>query len=83
MKNIAIIIGVSEYNAAEDLPGCVQDVEIMKKLLCATGKYKVLQLDGASSKHDIIKMMEQFLLDEKTEDGWRNIVLFFWTWVSK
>jgi hypothetical protein len=37
--NIAILLGVSEYNNTNNLPACKKDLEIMEKMIKATGKY--------------------------------------------
>ncbi len=37
--NIAVLIGISEYASAGDLPACRSDVQQMGRLLAATGKY--------------------------------------------
>jgi len=37
--NIAVLIGVSEYRAVPALPACVADVDHVRMLLTATGKY--------------------------------------------
>lgn len=39
MKNIAALIGVSQYRNAAHLPACAADVEQMTAVLVATGKY--------------------------------------------
>lgn len=44
-NNAAIILAVSNYKNPDDcLPGCIQDAQIMKTLLDATGKYSELLL---------------------------------------
>ena len=38
-KNIAIVIGISEYTNAQTLRGCKVDADSIKTLLEATSKY--------------------------------------------
>jgi hypothetical protein len=38
--NIALIIGVSEYNNVHHLPACVSDVKLIREILEATSKYE-------------------------------------------
>lgn len=61
MRNIAITIGVSEYQCAPELPACKNDAEIMTKILKATNKYDVLPLSGNLSKHQILEQIETFI----------------------
>jgi hypothetical protein len=42
--NIAIIVGISKYNTASQLPACSLDAENMRRLLLATRKYDDVQL---------------------------------------
>lgn len=79
MKNCAIIIGVSEYKYAgySPLPACSNDAELMFNLLTATQKYEILKIDGKASKHDVIKQIESFLLEDEKKESFGEILFYF------
>ena len=78
MKNLAIIISVSDYQNALDLPACKKDIEIMEQLLCATPKYDILCINDPIGKGEVIQRIENFLPknDDSTDIG---EILFYFT----
>lgn len=67
-KNIAIIIGISEYVNAKTLKGCKVDADSIRTLLDATGKYDdVLQLDGKVDAKEINQQLPLFIKKYKAE----------------
>lgn len=77
MRNIAITMGISEYQNAENLPACKNDVELITRLLKTSGKYEVLQVDETLSKHQIIKTIDSFLLQENTDQNIGEMLFYF------
>lgn len=76
MRNLAIIIGVSQYVNASDLPACKYDAKNMYELLQATEKYQILQLDENLTKSQMLEQMEDFI---RSDDGDGSIdELFFY-----
>ena len=67
-KNIAIIIGISEYTNAHSLNGCKVDADSIRTLLDATGKYdEILQMDGKIDADEINQKVPEFIKKFKTE----------------
>ena len=67
-KNIAIILGISEYSNAKKLEGCKVDVDCIRTLLDATGKYdEILQMDGKVDAVEINKKLPEFIKKYKSE----------------
>lgn len=77
MRNIAITMGISEYKNAENLPACKNDVELITRLLKTSGKYEVLQIDETLSKHQIIKTIDSYLLQENTDQNIGEMLFYF------
>lgn len=67
MQNLAIVLGVSEYNHAPALSACKNDADNMHRLLQATEKYQILQLDQNLSKAQMLGKIEGFLKVEDEE----------------
>lgn len=67
MRNLAVLLGVSVYNNAHDLPACQNDVDNMCRLLEATGKYQILKIEEKLSKPQILEQIEQFLNADSEE----------------
>lgn len=53
--NIAILIGISKYNAEAQLPACALDAENMYQLLSATGKYGDIALINEKTNASTVK----------------------------
>ena len=67
-KNIAIIIGISEYSNVQTLKGCKIDADSIRKLLEATAKYEdILQMDGKVDSSEIEQKLPEFIKKYKTE----------------
>lgn len=77
MKNYAIILGVSEYLNAHNLPACKNDADKMYKLLDATGKYEILQMDETLKKTEIIEKIDSFIDDTDLAEGIGEIFFYF------
>ena len=66
-KNIAIIIGISEYSNVQTLKGCKIDADSIRKLLEATAKYEdILQMDGKVDSSEIEQKLPEFIKKYKT-----------------
>jgi len=61
MNSYAIIMGVTEYDNAPDLPACANDANIMKEMFEATNKYNILTIPSKSNKEDLLNSIESFL----------------------
>lgn len=67
-KNIAIIIGISDYSSAQPLKGCKVDADRIRTLLDATGKYDdILQMDGKVDADEINQKLPEFIKKYKSE----------------
>lgn len=75
MSNIAILLGVSVYEDAKDLPACKNDVESMYQLLQATGKYSILKLSQDITKSTLIDKIDDFL--KSTDEQLGEILFYF------
>lgn len=54
--NIAIIIGISEYTSAHNLPACKNDSDIINTIIETTNKYeKVLLINGSGTDNYAVK----------------------------
>ena len=76
--NIAILLGVSEYQNADNLPACKKDLETMTELIKATGKYDdILDIsedtDAANVKKIITSKINE-LKDSEIEE-----IFFYYT----
>lgn len=60
--NITILIGVSEYNNETNLPGCKNDVIIMKSIIEVSNKYDELLVIAENTNSDNVKQkMSEFI----------------------
>jgi len=61
--NVAIIIGVSDYGAADrNLPACTNDISVMSTLLAKTEKYdQTLQIDGDAKSASVKDRISAFV----------------------
>lgn len=75
MSNVAILLGVSVYEDAKDLPACKNDVESMYQLLQATGKYSILKLPQDITKSNLIDRIDDFL--RSTDEQLGEILFYF------
>ena len=61
--NLAIVIGISEYDNAHDLPSCKNDAEYIKDLLKSSDKYDdILYFEGKKGSNDIMDIMDNFII---------------------
>ena len=77
MRNLAIILGVSVYDHAHNLPACNRDANKMFQLLQATEKYRILQLDEGLSKNQIIERLEEFFKTNAEETIIGEVLFYF------
>ena len=77
MKNYAIILGVSEYINADNLPACKNDVNRMFEILNATEKYQILLIDEKHKKQEIIKEVEDYFNANNAEEEIGEIFFYF------
>lgn len=68
--NVAILIGVSEYHKLEPLPECKNDIEIMTKLIEATGKYdgNILSISENTNAKELKKKITDKIDELKSND---------------
>ena len=75
--NLAILIAVSQYDHAHDLPGCLQDARNMKQVLQACGKYNhILETPQAMQARDIWQALENFVTQHQGGDV-EEVLLYF------
>lgn len=65
MKKIALLLGVSKYNNANDLPACRSDVLLVKDLLDSSGEYEEIlcihkYMPSSKIKQDIVSFLKRF-----------------------
>lgn len=77
MRNLAIIIGVSQYINAQDLPACKYDAENMYELLQATEKYQILLLDENLTKSQMMEQMENFIGSDDMDGDIDELFFYF------
>lgn len=67
-KDIAIVIGISEYTNAQTLSGCKVDADSIKTLLEATSKYdEILLMEGKVNADEIDQKLPEFIKKYKSE----------------
>ncbi len=60
--NLAILIGVSEYDSQNNLPACKHDVELMQGILDASKKYSnILTIDSNTSTSQVKLKITEFI----------------------
>lgn len=77
MKNIAILIGISEYkDKNKNLPMCKNDVENMYKIISASGKYEIVEVLKENVDSAVLrnKMVE---IEENISDGIGELFFYF------
>lgn len=68
-KNIAIIIGVSEYQNLNNLPGCNNDFNLISKIIRTTEKYDdVLEINSNTLSLDVKEKLSAFINNKKNDD---------------
>ena len=68
MCNLAIIIGVSEYDTQEDLPACKNDSKIIYDILSESEKFDdILQIDGYVSGRNIKSKISEFVRNNENK----------------
>ncbi len=77
MRHYAIVLGVSQYICAEELPACANDAKLMCEFLKATGKYELLALPGDANKHQVVEAIENFLPDVGSDEGIGEVLFYF------
>lgn len=77
MGSIAILLGISNYIQANDLPACQNDVENMHRLLQATGKYNVLLLEQSLTKSQIMEKIEDFIKEINENEKIEELLFYF------
>ena len=77
MKHYAIVLGVSEYSCATNLPPCANDAKLMAEFLKATGKYELLELPSDVTKHQAIEKIESFLPTNDADENAGEVLFYF------
>lgn len=77
MRNLAVILGVSVYDHANNLSACKIDANQMHELLHATEKYQILQLDEGLTKNQIMEKLEEFFNADAEEDAIGEVLFYF------
>jgi hypothetical protein len=76
MKNLAILIGVTDYvDSKLGLPGCVNDIAVMEAVMRATGNFEVHTLkseDGEIAKNRLSETIQRF-----SQEGIDQLVFYF------
>src|SRR5438067_12490228 len=68
MKNIAFLIGVSEYTREQPLPACKPDVIRIHKLLESTGKYsQIVSVSEETTANALKDLLRDFFSKYKGE----------------
>jgi hypothetical protein len=66
-ENISIIIGISKYENISSLPGCVNDVTLMRDLLNLTNKYhKNLLISEDTNAVQVKEQLSEFITKQKS-----------------
>lgn len=74
--NIAILIGVSNYDKASDLPACFNDVNILNKIISHGDKYQSkLFIDSGTNSSLVKSKMSEFI---RKHEGTEIDELFFY-----
>lgn len=64
--NLAILIAISRYDHAHDLPGCTQDARNMRQLLVACHKYDhILEITEKTSASDLWQSLMAFVAEHQ------------------
>lgn len=74
--NIAIIIGVSEYDKLDDLPSCVANAHYLQELLASTGKYSAIRI--ITKQSESVRLKDEVRLFLKQYGGKRVGEIFFY-----
>lgn len=77
MKNIAILIGITEYkNKEKNLPMCKNDVDNMYKIISTSSKYEIIEIMKGTCTSSEIR--DKIMKIEKDIDGEEIGELFFY-----
>jgi len=79
-KNLAILIGVSEYDSYDNLEGCQADFGVMKKIITASGKFQVddsLFLDTNTTSSHVKLKLSEFIEDHRGSEIAEVFFYFF------
>ena len=75
--NLAILIAISRYDHAQDLPGCTQDAHNMRELLLACQKYDhILEITQKASASDIWQTLQAFVTEHRDKSV-NEVMLYF------
>lgn len=78
--NIAVLIGVSDYDSQENLPGCKNDVEIIKEIIDLSGKYeKKLIISENTYSSEVKQIMSNFFNELISKGTEVDEVLFYYS----
>ncbi len=76
--NIAVLIGVSDYKAVPNLPACAADVDQMRMLLTATGKYADIRCITAPTEAGPLKeALRGFFAGHRGEETISEALVYF------
>ena len=75
--NIAIIIGISEYNNLNDLPGCKNDAECIQEIIQKSNKYdQILYISNQLASAQIKDKLTDFVSEHKNKEV-SELVFYF------
>jgi hypothetical protein len=75
--NLAILIAISHYEHAQDLPGCTLDAINMRQLLEACGKYdQILEITQHTQSFAIWHRLQEFI-GQHLDAGIEEVLLYF------
>jgi len=76
--NIAIVIGISKYNAYQEIIASKEDAIRVKQLLDATGKYKEILFINENTESETVKDKIRSFIDFQKNDNEQNIEEVFY-----
>lgn len=75
--NLAIVIGISQYDKQKNLPACKNDANYFYKLLDLSDKYEnILYIDQETDSNSIMNKIDDFILEYLTSEI-NEIVIYF------
>lgn len=78
--NLAILIGVSQYDNENDLPGCKNDVDIIYQLIRKTGKFQeILYISQDTDSQNVKFTVSEFIRNCKEKGTEVDEIFFYYT----
>ncbi|MFB9273730.1 caspase family protein [Cohnella cellulosilytica] len=78
--NLAILLGVSDYNEIDSLPGCRNDVKLVYDLVQNTDRFQdILYLANNTTSNNVKEKLAEFTLKHKGNSESIDEVFFYYT----